>query len=57
MTLRYQIAINHVEFLLKVERQGTPLTVNHYFVDNLEQRYVAVMNGAFRNLETDHIYL
>ena len=34
---RYQKAIQHVNFLLEVERNGTPLTTNHYFNDNLEK--------------------
>ena len=34
---RYKKAIDHTEYLLKVERLGTPLTTNHYFADNLEK--------------------
>lgn len=34
---RYRKAIGHVEFLLAVERNGTPMTTNHYFNDNLEK--------------------
>ena len=34
---RYQKAIHHAEFLLAVERNGTPMTTNHYFNDNLEK--------------------
>ena len=34
---RYKNAIEHVNFLLEVERNGTPLTTNHYFNDNLEK--------------------
>ena len=34
---RYQKAIDQVRFLLKVERMGTPMTLNHYFNDNLEK--------------------
>lgn len=33
---RYRKAIEHVKFILQVERAGTPLTLNHYFNDNLE---------------------
>ena len=34
---RYNKAIQHVKFLLRTEREGTPLTANHYFADNLEK--------------------
>ena len=36
----YKRAIDHVHFILQVERTETPLTLNHYFNDNLEKRYV-----------------
>ncbi|KAJ5942696.1 hypothetical protein N7516_002864 [Penicillium verrucosum] len=29
--------ISHIEFLLKVERGGTPMTLNHYLNDNLQK--------------------
>ena len=35
---RYKKAIDHTRFVLSVERSGTPLTMNHYFTDNLEKR-------------------
>jgi hypothetical protein len=34
---RYHIVVDHVKFLIKVERFGTPLTLNHYFSDNLQK--------------------
>jgi hypothetical protein len=34
---KYQGALEHVQFLLRVERNGTPATLNHYFNDNLEK--------------------
>lgn len=34
---RYWRAISHVRFILYTEREGTPLTANHYFSDNLEK--------------------
>ncbi|KAK2766759.1 hypothetical protein FQN54_006073 [Arachnomyces sp. PD_36] len=34
---RYKLAIEHVVFLLNVERVGTHMTENHYFNDNLEK--------------------
>ena len=36
----YKQAFKHVQFILDVERTGTPRTLNHYFNDNLEARYV-----------------
>lgn len=33
---RYQKAIEHVKSLLEIERNGTPLTTNHYINDSLE---------------------
>jgi hypothetical protein len=35
LTGKYRQAISHVDFLLKVERGGTPMTLNHYLNDNL----------------------
>lgn len=37
---RYKKSIDHANFILYVERTGTPLTENHYFADNLEKWYV-----------------
>jgi Dynamin central region/Dynamin family len=34
---RYHNAIDHVKFVIKVERFGIPLTQNHYFSDNLQK--------------------
>ncbi|KAI9736866.1 MAG: hypothetical protein M1818_005917 [Claussenomyces sp. TS43310] len=34
---RYQRAVEHVKFIIEVERSGTPLTTNHYFNDNLQK--------------------
>lgn len=38
LTDRYKKSIDHTRFLLTVERSGTPMTMNHYFADNLEKR-------------------
>lgn len=35
---RYEKAIEHVKFLVKVEQEH-PLTLNHYFSDTLEKMY------------------
>lgn len=37
LVTRYQKAIDHVKFILQVERAGTPSTLNHYFNNNLEK--------------------
>lgn len=34
---RYHRAFSAAEFLLKIEREGTPMTMNHYLNDNLEK--------------------
>ncbi|KAJ5186301.1 hypothetical protein N7449_011065 [Penicillium cf. viridicatum] len=34
---KYKHAMSTVEFLLIVEREGTPITLNHYFNDNLQK--------------------
>ena len=34
---KYRQAISVVEFLLKIEREGTPMTLNHYLNDNLQK--------------------
>ena len=34
---RYRSAIAHVNFLLEIELDGTPATLNHYFNENLEK--------------------
>lgn len=38
LTRRYQNAISCARFLLKVEQSNTPMTMNHYFNDNLQKR-------------------
>jgi hypothetical protein len=38
LTRRYQKAIDCAGFLLKVEKSNTPMTMNHYFNDNLQRR-------------------
>lgn len=35
---RYQKAIDNTKFLLEVESSNTPMTLNHYFNDNLQKR-------------------
>jgi hypothetical protein len=37
LTQKYERAIGQAKFILRVERSNTPLTMNHYFNDNLEK--------------------
>ena len=39
---KYKTAFDSARLLLRLERMGTPITLNHYFNDNLEKRYVAL---------------
>ncbi|KAI1775176.1 P-loop containing nucleoside triphosphate hydrolase protein [Hypoxylon cercidicola] len=43
----YRRAMDHAKFLLEIEREGVPFTLNHYFSENLQKaqssRLVAVM--------------
>ena len=34
---RYTKSIDHAKFIISVEKEGTPVTLNHYFADNLEK--------------------
>lgn len=34
---RYKQAFDQIRFILRVERTGQPMTLNHYFNDNLEK--------------------
>ncbi|KAK7990359.1 interferon-induced GTP-binding protein Mx1 [Apiospora arundinis] len=46
----YDRAMEHARFLLKVEREGIPYTLNHYFSENLQKaqniRLVEMISGA-----------
>lgn len=39
----YRRAMDHTRFLLEIELEGTPFTLNHYFNDNLQK----AQNGRF----------
>ncbi|KAL7627589.1 hypothetical protein AAE478_001782 [Parahypoxylon ruwenzoriense] len=45
----YRRAMDHVKFLLEIEREGAPLTLNHYFNENLQKdqgnRLIATIEG------------
>lgn len=45
---RYKMAIKQVSFLLEVERNGLPMTLNHYFNDNLEKWYALTTRRFIR---------
>ncbi|PGG97552.1 hypothetical protein AJ79_09167 [Helicocarpus griseus UAMH5409] len=44
----YQRSLAQVRFLLHVERAGTPMTLNHYFNDNLEKCRQKRMEASMR---------
>ena len=44
---RYREAVKHVLFLLETEREGTPMTLNHYLNDNLEKWCVGISNKDY----------
>lgn len=37
LTEKYREALSHTNFLLRIEREGTPMTLNHYLNDNLQK--------------------
>lgn len=43
----YQQAMNHTQFLLRIERGGTPNTFNHYFNANLQKKRSERMSKTF----------
>ena len=45
---RYEKAMSHTDFILRVERKGTPLTTNHYFNDNLQKARVERLKSALK---------
>jgi len=49
---RYERAISHTDFILRVERKGTPLTTNHYFNDNLQKARVERLKTALKGQAT-----
>ncbi|KAI2478279.1 Interferon-induced GTP-binding protein mx2 [Pyrenophora tritici-repentis] len=60
LTRRYQNAIASAGFLLKVEKSNTPMTMNHYFNDNLqrsrqEKVTAHVKKNAFHNGSHDMV--
>ncbi|KXL45220.1 MAG: hypothetical protein FE78DRAFT_148659 [Acidomyces sp. 'richmondensis'] len=47
---RYRLAIRHVHFLLTVERDGIPITVNQFFKKNLQKRRQARLVSAMEGV-------
>lgn len=43
---RYKQAFDQIKFILRVERAGMPMTLNHYFNDNLE-KWLVVSTGYY----------
>ncbi|CAJ2513571.1 Uu.00g016900.m01.CDS01 [Anthostomella pinea] len=48
----YRHAMTHAKFLLEIEREGTPLTLNHYFNDNIQKSQVDRLMAAIEKLGT-----
>ncbi|KAI0106301.1 P-loop containing nucleoside triphosphate hydrolase protein [Nemania sp. FL0031] len=46
----YRQAMSHAKFLLQVERDGPPITMNHYFNDNLQKVQARRLGEAMENL-------
>lgn len=49
----YRKAIDHVMFLLEIERDGPPLTLNHYFNDTLQKAQSGRLVDALRQLGSE----
>lgn len=50
----YVTAIDHVHFLVKVETTGYPVTLNHYFTDNLKKRRLSRVEKRLRKVNSWH---
>ena len=48
----YSRGLEHAEFLVEVERNGNPMTLNHYFAENLKKRRLARLEHRLRKLKT-----
>lgn len=46
---RYEKAMSHTRFILRVERKGTPLTTSHYFNDNLQNNRVERLKSSLKD--------
>ncbi|RYP64582.1 hypothetical protein DL771_008695 [Monosporascus sp. 5C6A] len=46
----YTRALDHTRFLLDIEREGTPITLNHYFNDNLQKGQSKRLVEAMKNM-------
>ncbi|KAI2620006.1 P-loop containing nucleoside triphosphate hydrolase protein [Hypoxylon sp. NC1633] len=46
----YRAAMSHAKFLLEIEREGVPITLNHYFNDNLQKTQGGRLVAALREI-------
>lgn len=46
---RYEKAMSHTRFILRVERKGIPLTTNHYFNENLQKARFEKLKSSLKN--------
>jgi len=57
---KYQAAVDHVEFIIQVERFGTPLTMNSHFNENLQKCKTCRLEkllGKCREPTKDHTWV
>ncbi|KIW34052.1 uncharacterized protein PV07_00854 [Cladophialophora immunda] len=50
----YKTAMDHVSFLVNVESSGFPVTLNHYFVDNLKKQRLSRIEKRLGKLKSWH---
>lgn len=53
---RYQMALTQIDFLLKVEQSDIPVTMNHYFNDNVmaQPHYTAYVQAREHDTVCSH---
>nr|POE56497.1 interferon-induced gtp-binding protein mx1 [Quercus suber] len=54
LIVRYESAIKHTLFLLEVEGEGVPMTLNHYFNDNLQKSRSDKFVAALKKVSIDN---
>ncbi|KAK5094393.1 hypothetical protein LTS08_008612 [Lithohypha guttulata] len=50
----YGVALDHTRFLVKVERQGYPVTLNHYFAQTMIKRRRQRIERTLKNMQAWH---
>lgn len=52
LSAAYNKALDHAKFLVKIEREGYPLTLNHYFAQTITKRRRARIEQRLRKVKT-----